>query len=257
MTITRTTTNHIPKRLSRTVIGHPARRSFRIRHHTPVTTTRNMSLFPRYLGYPSSYDSSESLTPLFRLLDDFDTYRQVAPSAHRATSQLAKTFNPKFDVKETESAYELHGELAGVEQKDVEIEFTDQQTLSIKGRSERSYQKGTPPAGLLGQGQEQGRITEEGEQHKPRKASVADETEEQQKEQGQVEVSDKKSKKSQEQPQEKFWVSERSVGEFARSFHFPSRVDQDGVKASMKNGILSIVVPKAKEVKGGKRITIS
>lgn len=257
MTITRTTTNNIPKRLSRTIVQHPARRTFRIRHYNPVTTTRNMSLFPRYLGYPSSYES-DSLSPLFRLLDDFDTYRQVAPSASRSTSQLAKTFNPKFDVKETDNAYELHGELAGVEQKDVEIEFTDQQTLSIKGRSERSYQKGTPPAGFLGAGQEQGRITEEGEHHKPRKASVADETEEQQKEQGQVEVSEqgKNGKKSQE-PSEKFWVSERSVGEFARSFHFPSRVDQDGVKASMKNGILSIVVPKAKEVKGGKRITIS
>lgn len=158
---------------------------------------------------------------------------------------MAKTFNPKFDVKETENAYELHGELAGVEQKDVDIEFTDQQTLSIKGRSERSYQKGTPPDRLLGQGQEQGKITEGGER-KPRKASVADESEEHQKEQGQ-----------EDQPQEKFWVSERSVGEFARSFHFPSKVDQEGVKASMKNGILSIVVPKAKEVKGGKRITIS
>lgn len=211
-----------------------------------------MSLFPRYLGYPS-VTSEDSLTPLFRLLDDFDTYRQVAPSANRAQSQLAKTFNPKFDVKETENAYELHGELAGVEQKDVDIEFTDQQTLSIKGRSERSYHKGTPPDRLLGGGQEQGKITSGDDGHKPRKASVADEKEEQQKEAGQVEKSGKGKK---QEPQEKFWVSERSVGEFARSFHFPSRVDQEGVKASMKNGILSIVVPKAKEVKGGKKITI-
>ena len=255
MTTTRTAIQNIP-RASRTItITNPARRSFRTRNFSsPVTTTaRNMSLFPRYLGYPS-YDSSDSLTPFFRLLDDFDTFRQVAPQANRANSQLAKTFNPKFDVKETENAYELHGELAGVEQKDVEIEFTDQQTLSIKGRSERSYQKGTPPDRLLGQGQEQGKITEGGE-HKPRKASVADESEEQQKELGQVEVSGNKEKK--EEPTEKFWVSERSVGEFARSFHFPSKVDQEGVKASMKNGILSIHVPKAREVKGGKRITIS
>lgn len=254
MTTTRTAIQNIP-RASRTItITNPARRSFRTRtFSSPVTTTaRNMSLFPRYLGYPS-YDSSDSLTPFFRLLDDFDTFRQVAPQANRANSQLAKTFNPKFDVKETENAYELHGELAGVEQKDVEIEFTDQQTLSIKGRSERSYQKGTPPDRLLGQGQEQGKITEGGE-HKPRKASVADESEEQQKELGQVEVSGNKEK---EEPTEKFWVSERSVGEFARSFHFPSKVDQEGVKASMKNGILSIHVPKAREVKGGKRITIS
>ncbi len=42
-------------------------------------------------------------------------------------------------------------------------------------------------------------------------------------------------------------MSERSVGEFSRSFSFPVRVDQDAVKASMKNGILSILVPKAKK----------
>lgn len=43
----------------------------------------------------------------------------------------------------------------------------------------------------------------------------------------------------------KYWVSERSVGEFHRAFSFPSRVDQDAVKANLKNGILSVVIPKA------------
>lgn len=43
----------------------------------------------------------------------------------------------------------------------------------------------------------------------------------------------------------KYWVSERSVGEFHRAFTFPSLVDQNAVKASLKNGILSVVVPKA------------
>lgn len=213
-----------------------------------------MSLFPRYLGYnyTPSYDSS--LSPLFRLLDDFDSYRSSASQV--PASKLAKTFNPKFDVKETESAYELHGELPGIEQKDVELEFTDAQTLSIRGRSERSYQSGTPPDRLLGAGKEQGRITAAEDEHRPRKASVADEDEERAREAGQaVTTGEKKEKK--EEPKEKFWVSERSVGEFARSFHFPSRIDQDAVKAAMKNGILSIVVPKAVERKGGRRIEIS
>jgi HSP20 family molecular chaperone IbpA len=43
----------------------------------------------------------------------------------------------------------------------------------------------------------------------------------------------------------KYWVSERSVGEFARTFSFPKPVDQENVKASLKNGIISIIVPKA------------
>ena len=46
------------------------------------------------------------------------------------------------------------------------------------------------------------------------------------------------------EPSFKYWVSERSVGEFERRFSFPGRVDQEAVKASLKNGILSVVVPK-------------
>jgi len=256
-----TTVRTLPKRLITTKTFKPNTNKVRnYRFRTPVTTTGNMSLFPRYLGYDytPSYDSG--LSPLFRLLDDFDSYRSTGAS--NPASKLAKTFNPKFDVKETESSYELHGELPGIEQKDVDLEFTDAQTLSIRGRSERSYQSGTPPDRLLQGGQEQGRITSAEEHndqhHQPRKASVADEDEEKAREAGQaVEKHEGKEGKKKQEPKEKFWVSERSVGEFARSFHFPSRIDQDNVKASMKNGILSIVVPKAVEKKGGRRIEIS
>ena len=51
------------------------------------------------------------------------------------------------------------------------------------------------------------------------------------------------SKKAAE-PSFKYWVSERSVGEFERRFSFPGRVELENVKASLKNGILSVVVPK-------------
>jgi len=42
----------------------------------------------------------------------------------------------------------------------------------------------------------------------------------------------------------KYWISERAVGEFARSFSFQSLIDQDNVKARLEHGILEIVVPK-------------
>lgn len=41
-----------------------------------------------------------------------------------------------------------------------------------------------------------------------------------------------------------YWVSERSIGEFSRSFRFPGHVDQEGVRAHLKDGVLSVVVPK-------------
>lgn len=203
------------------------------------TVTRKMSLFPRaFVG------SDPSFTPLFRLLDDFDSYTKSSGSnGHHHRSHL-KTFQPRFDVKEVADAYELHGELPGIEQKDVEIEFTDAQTLTIRGRSERSYTSGTPPSNLVEGTKSSGAITEGGEQQISHKATVEDEDAANN---TNTSVTAQEQKPKQQQEQAKYWVSERSVGEFARSFSFPTRVDQDAVKASMKNGILSIVVPKTKK----------
>jgi len=218
-----------------------------------------MSLFPR-----SIYGADPSFTPLFRLLDDFDNYRTEVQGADNGTGRKggrgisARTFNPKFDVRETENAYELHGELPGIERENINIEFTEPQTIVIHGHIERTYQSGTPPSGFLEGGSKSGgQITEAGEQHhtKPHKVTVEDESSEQSKEQSKEKSKDqgtvaKKNEHQQEQPQqpkEKYWVSERSVGEFSRTFSFPGRIDQDGVTASLNNGVLSITVPKAKK----------
>jgi HSP20 family protein len=50
-----------------------------------------------------------------------------------------------------------------------------------------------------------------------------------------------------------YWISERSIGEFQRSFSFPTSVDVDRVNAGLENGILKVTVPKM-EQKGGKRL---
>jgi len=206
-----------------------------------------MSFFPRgFIDEPAT-----SFHPLFRLLDDFENYRRAA-GPQRNRGQARQTFNPKFDVKEIAEGYELHGELPGVEQKDVEIEFTDPQTLTIRGRTERSYTSGTPPAGLV-EGSNSGRITEGGETANNHKATVEDEDAANNKETTAVSTEQAQQPK---EPEARFWVSERSVGEFARTFSFPARIDQDAVTASMKNGILSIVVPKAKKAES-RKITIS
>ncbi|KAF4630657.1 hypothetical protein G7Y89_g7481 [Cudoniella acicularis] len=202
-----------------------------------------MSLFPR------SFITEPSFTPLFRLLDEFDNYR--SGSFANATGTSLKTFSPKFDVKENQNSYELHGELPGIEQKDVEIEFTDAHTLTIRGRTERTYESGTRPAGFVKGPVASGAITEGGETdggHKvPHKATVEDE--------GAASTTEV-AKKEEPKEESKYWASERSVGEFSRSFSFPVRVDQDHVKASMKNGILSILVPKMKKHES-RKITIS
>lgn len=190
-----------------------------------------MSLFP---AFPSS-----EFGPLFRLLDDYDSHRASGRHGHGHGGAAIRAFQPKFDVREIENAYELHGELPGIDQKDVSIEFSDPQTLVIKGRVEREYQAGGP---------EQGRITGDVSDDKSHKATVEDEGQEgqqQKQDETQLEKSGEQQVSQQGGRRPKYWVTERSVGEFYRTFGFPARVDQDNVKASLKNGILTVTVPKA------------
>ena len=204
--------------------------------------------------FPRSYLSPDtSFTPLFRLLDDFDNYSREVQGQEgrngRRNNNAVRTFNPRFDVRETENAYELHGELPGIERDNVQIEFTEPQTIVIRGRVERSYTAGTPPAGLVGDTKMSGAITEGGEKESHH-ASVSDEADETAKEKGastELQHTGEKQGEAQAQPAEKYWVSERSIGEFSRTFSFPTRVDQEAVSASLNNGILNITVPKAKK----------
>jgi len=205
-----------------------------------------MSFFPRGL-----YNSDPSFTSLFRLLDEFDSYSREARGNNNERSRQhgrhpLSTFQPKFDVRETDNAYELHGELPGLERDQINIEFTDPQTLVIRGRTERSYTAGTPPAGLVEGGEQQqsaGAITEKGEEHAP--ATPKDN--ESNGNGGEVANTQANTQVKTKPPFEKYWVQERSVGEFARTFSFPSRVDQEAVSASLNSGVLSLVVPKAKK----------
>ncbi|RHZ68857.1 hypothetical protein CDV55_107249 [Aspergillus turcosus] len=179
--------------------------------------------FPRF---------STDLAPLFQLLDDYDTHRTSRP---KSKVTPVRTFAPKFDVCEFPDGYRLDGELPGANQSDIEIEFSDPQTLVIKGRVERNYNNTATET------------DDDSSSTKPRQPTVEDDTEE-----GDASSSTTSPAKpaeqavtnSQNQTNYKFWVSERSIGEFQRAFAFPTRVDQDAVKASLRNGILSIVVPK-------------
>ncbi|KAI2483018.1 30 kDa heat shock protein [Pyrenophora tritici-repentis] len=184
-----------------------------------------MSLFPRF---------TQEFAPIFRLFDEYD--RQAFRNLDREF-QNVRSFTPKFDVKETKESYELHGELPGVQQKDINIEWTDNNTLTISGRHEHVREEGQRPQGFIenGENADQKKIG-----HQP---TVEDDPSESNTKV--AKQSDKEVSKQDESGKAKYWVSERSVGEFHRSFAFPARVDQDAVKASLKDGILSIVVPKA------------
>lgn len=52
------------------------------------------------------------------------------------------------------------------------------------------------------------------------------------------------------------FISERSFGTFCRTFNLPEGVDGNAVKAELKNGVLSLLVPKVPEVQP-RRIAIA
>ncbi|KAK6345322.1 hypothetical protein TWF718_007241 [Orbilia javanica] len=170
-------------------------------------------------------------------------------------SQLS-SFTPSFDVKETKDSYVLDGELPGITDKSaLDLTFVDENTLVVKGRVERNTETGGPSATTTtttaaAAATEEAApesttnyhapsVEDEGESSAVTKASGASTEVEKKQENG-----------------DKYWVRERYVGEFQRAFNFPHTVDHEAVKASLKDGILSIVVPKKTKPEGFRKINI-
>ena len=121
--------------------------------------------------------------------------------------------SPKFDVKEDKDTYILESPVPGINRQDIVVEFSDDHTLTIRGRTEHSREDAQRPHGAFEGGQSQ-RSTFE--------AKEVDRT----------------------APEHAQWVSERSMREFGRGFTLPTRIDQARVVASLRNGVLSVVLPK-------------
>ncbi|TID27669.1 gb [Venturia nashicola] len=213
----------------------------------------------------------QELSPLFRLIDEASrpSTQECAPRepgvpAAVCQRSFERTFHPRFDVMELKNSYELSGELPGVEQKDIKVEWTDGNTLTISGHSESRIKKESPapsaaPLSTTEKAVEKKPAAESDSYHAP---SVEEEDD------GEIiskpgesdsetvgSTTEKIAKTTIADPdtsipnpeveQPKYWVSERRSGYFGRSFKFPSRIEQENVKASLKNGILSITIPKA------------
>lgn len=197
--------------------------------------------YPRFA--PSTYHWGPSFArhndfaPLFSILDDL-TGGEVTRRQSNSKQSTERFFAPRFDLKEVKDSYILEGELPGVEQKDISIEFTDEHTLVVSGQTEHYREEGTRPKELESGNKDQQQLKDA-----PHKVTVEDEGAGDKSNENQEVVKQTEEKKS--EPEHTYWVSERTSGSFTRSFSFPARVDQDGVKANLKNGILTVVVPKA------------
>ncbi len=58
-----------------------------------------------------------------------------------------------------------------------------------------------------------------------------------------------------EEKKEDFYYSERSYRSYSRTVELPCKVNSEKIKAGLKNGILTVTLPKAEDVKA-KKITV-
>ena len=207
--------------------------------------------FPRFNAVGSD------IAPLFRLLDSAMT--DLVPSSRQPVRQ---TFTPRFDIREVGATYELQGELPGIDRNDLDIEFLDERTLVIRGRTgtETKETNESPNAVQSAKAVDDEAANDNASEKAAnyKKASVEEEEyvdagAEREASEGaktpsssSAEAAPEPEAKKDAEPSFKYWVSERSVGEFERRFRFPERVnlDANAVKANLKDGILSVVFPK-------------
>lgn len=135
-------------------------------------------------------------------------------------------FRPLVDISETDKAYLVEAEVPGLKKEDLEIELTDDNTLVLKGKIERSKEIGAPPVA----GHSDETVIEHAQNQNQKSTDVVStgggrETA----------VTD---------PRQTWWSSERVLGSFQRVFTFPGKIDPANVQATYKDGILTVVVPK-------------
>jgi len=181
------------------------------------------------------FPNLQEFSPIFRLADELN---QATRSSGIANSNW-RSFAPRFDVKETKDGYELQGELPGIEQSNINIEWSDDNTLTISGHTEHRSERRS--GGTI-------------EAVEDEKSVAADEQQQSTEVTATNGAKDVTKQENSDSP--RYWVTERSVGSFTRTFHCPGPIDHDKVQASLKNGILSVTVPKT-TAKQPRKITIS
>ncbi|CAI6090162.1 unnamed protein product [Clonostachys chloroleuca] len=217
----------------------------------------------------SAYHPQASFTPLFRVVNN-DRYSRCG-GAYHFYRPAPRPWNPRFNVRETEDAYTLTGELPGLNKDHVTVEFPEPQKIVIRGKVERDQdaasqpttqeERGEPSASSSATAATTQAASEDSSSTHSYQATVEDDDETED-----FEVVEKASEKTtqdgpqrqleteaeQQHQQQEHSAEEpqrrcrRGVREFTRTFTFPAHVDADFVTADLKDGLLSVVVPKAK-----------
>lgn len=198
-------------------------------------------------------------SPILHYIDEFDRH-----FSHR--HRFMNCFIPRFDLEEDSHSYYLYGELPGAKVEDITIEAHGENTLVVYGRTNRPYSlsqnqdkenKGTPPSD---DGNTYVNVkASDAEKPIPGQHSPAASNEKPNPphhDPNRLVSHDSSTEAVNKLPQRRTLLSERLVGEFHRTFTFPCPIAEEGVKASMENGVLYLLVPKVEGRTRGRRIQI-
>jgi HSP20 family molecular chaperone IbpA len=170
--------------------------------------------------------------------------------AVRGASFASKPWNVIGGDFYSETEYRVELEVPGYQKPEINIEFGgDGKSLTITGKSEKSFEQGpddeqsSKPHGVTVE-----EVPEESNQASAKKSTG--------KEQSTAVTETNKNKDVGAPAAPKYWLSERSVGSFSRTFSFRAALDPEKATASLEHGILTVVIPKATK-HAAKKISIA
>lgn len=215
--------------------------------------TQLQSTLGHNYGYGNGID--KDFSPILNYIDEFDRH-----FSHR--HRFMNCFIPRFDLEEDEHNYYLYGDIPGATVNEITVEANDDHTLVVYGKTGRPGPErmgenvGEGPQGEM-KGEGQAPVQEQQQFAPPPTAPEPAHTSAPSHSHHTRHLTSPFSTSPPPMPRiapngHKILLSERLVGEFHRTFAFPTAVDEKGVKASMENGVLSLVVPK-REVREEKK----
>jgi len=173
-------------------------------------------------------------------------------------------FMPRFDLEEDAQFYYLSGEIPGAKVEDVTIEPRDDHTLVIQGTTHSESAGSSAPVQDINHSHENQTPAPTEEHRKVEEVESSDlngkpASQSHPRSHPGHSTGENGAKNGFEQTGIKILLRERLVGNFFRTFAFPSPIHDEGIQASMENGVLSLLIPKkgvGKDLEKAKRIMI-
>jgi HSP20 family molecular chaperone IbpA len=194
------------------------------------------------VSYRGMHGTESPFASLYYLLKSFENYAiQNSPFSNTKETEM-DLWHPKFELGEASDSYKLYGELPGLRKDNLCVEFTHPQTLLVRGKFEfpptndhtrvSRGESGAAKGAKANLKEPLASTTNENSAHTSQQLS-----EEDLKAVGE-ESSDSKIIHS---------LRDWRRGEFSRTFNFSVPIAPDAATATLRDGILTVFVPKAKD----------